>query len=644
MGITVLDKSVADKIAAGEVVERPKSIIKELVENSIDAMATSIIVEIKKGGKNYIRVSDNGLGILNEEVKLAFLRHATSKIQNIDDLDKLDSLGFRGEALASIVAVSNTEILTKTNNEKMGTKLVVSGSNIIEEQRIGCPNGTTIVVKDLFFNTPARRKFMKSDSAESTLIINFVTQIALAYPNIKVRMINNDNILFSTKGDGDKLKTIGTLYSKDVASKLKPFLFHAQGMEIEGYVSGPGDSRSNRKSQVFFVNGRVINSKVIEKGITQAYHDRLFEGRYPVAFLFIKIPPETMDVNIHPNKKEVRFYDESVIIDLVKSAIIEALNTKESMTDIKAEDGNFKVREENSLFKKTITSDNNKQIGVKTLSPVEKKKVNINNILETYISENLPEIDIKEDNNTEKIEVDDSIKNEIKRTDLQSTDTSNSDRNNNDKNKKYVYDNLIGKNKFNNMPFKIEDLRPIGQIFNSFIVAEDEDTMFIIDQHAAHERVFFESFLNDFRNRTISQQIVMIPFSIQTTPAISVQSDKWLKHLNEMGFEISEFGPNIFRVTAIPMFFEIGQAEEFLQDYTNSILDSKDFSDEKTLYKIATKACKAAVKANDKLSIMEIESLLNQMSLCENPFSCPHGRPTFIKMTKKEMEKRFKRT
>ena len=326
--IKVLDKKTADKIAAGEVVERPLSIIKELVENSLDAGADNLVIEIKNGGKSYIRVTDNGCGIAPEECEKAFLRHATSKIEKVEDLDSIYTLGFRGEALASIAAVSKVELITKTVDNKVGRRVEIHGGDILENASNGCPDGTTFIVRDLFYNTPARLKFLKKDSTEASAVIDFVTHMALAYPKVRFRMISNDKILFATNGKGDRLNTIMTLTSKILTDQLIPFDYENQGVTVEGYVSGPGESKKNRKNQVFFVNGRNVDSKIIEKGINLAYMDRLFEGRFPICYLFINVSADTMDVNIHPNKKEVRFFNEQLITDSVKEGIIKALNSK----------------------------------------------------------------------------------------------------------------------------------------------------------------------------------------------------------------------------------------------------------------------------------------------------------------------------
>lgn len=607
--IRILDKSTADKIAAGEVVERPLSVVKELVENSIDAGAKKIVVEIKNGGKSYIRVTDDGCGIAADECEKAFMRHATSKIINAEDLNSISTLGFRGEALASIAAISRTELLTKTKESKTGSKLIIEGDQIIENTPVGCPDGTTMVIRDLFFNTPARLKFMRADSAESSSVIEFVTDIALAYPDIRIQMINNGKILFATNGRGNRGQTIATLTSSILTDKLIPFIYEEEGITVEGYVSGPGESRSSRKNQVFFVNGRVIDSKVIEKGINRAYSDRLFEGRFPICYLFITVSPERMDVNIHPNKRQVRFYDEDAIINTVRKGIITALDSKEAVPTIKE-----KTKPYNKIENK---NDNPKEV---------RDAVDINSLLSNYEQ-------AKESNKTifEQNTVETPKENEIVETQEQI---------------KIAVQEEISKPIFTATEpkrFDFSCLQIHGQFFGTYIQLSDEATIYFIDQHAAHERIFFEKLLNQFQSREKHRQPLLIPITFEVSHADKEMEDLWLTVLEDMGFSLDEFGPLSYRVSEIPMFMSMSEAEDFLSEFTDGIGTYEDIRDNKTLDKIATRACKAAVKANDYLSKEEIKQLITDLDKCNNPFSCPHGRPTFIKITKSDLEKRFKR-
>ena len=638
--IKILDKSVADRIAAGEVVDRPLSVVKELVENSIDAGAGTIVVEIKGGGKNYIRVTDDGCGIPEGEVQIAFARHATSKIEHDSDLGRISTLGFRGEALASIAAVSRLEILTKPTKQAIGSKLTLHGGEIMQAEPTGCPDGTTIIVSDLFYNTPARLKFMKADNAESALIIDFVSQMALAYPKIRFRMTSGGNILFSTTGRGNLYETIQTIYGKAVGSELVPVDFTSGYLHVNGYVSSPMNNKTSRRSQFFFVNGRVISSKVIEKGVNQAYHDRMFEGRYPICFLFLELPPDKLDVNIHPNKRDVRFNEETFVSETVTNSIVTALDSKNAIFGVAADamynsdklmqgmdslrSESPKLNELNKLFALTQKTK---------LNTEKEQQVNITNLLSTMrenaeIASNLSyKKDAPED---------------VSRFDVAAAEQKDS---------LPVYGDspVYGEKGLDVteppkvIPFKFENLIPLGSIFGKYIMAVDGDTFYLIDQHAAHERCFFEKLLKEFKESEKPVQPIMVPIIINATPAADALSDGWLKVLENMGFEIEDFGPKTYAVKAIPMFMSLLEATDFLNAFIENYEERIDMSDYGRLNAIITKSCKSAVKGNDVLHIEEIKALLMDMSRCNNPYSCPHGRPTFVKFTRYELDKFFKR-
>ncbi len=626
--IRVLDKAIADKIAAGEVVERPVSIVKELVENSIDAGANSVTVEIKKGGKSYIRVTDNGCGIHREEAERAFLRHATSKISSVKDLDAIETLGFRGEALASIAAVTMCELITKTADSKTGTRFTIRGGVPVRTEQTGCPNGTTIVITDLFYNTPARLKFMKSDSAESGLIIDFVSQIALAYKDIRFCLINNGKVLFTTQGDGNRLNTIIRIYHDVDAKNMVPVSYSENGLSLEGYISTPAMSKTTRGSQIFFVNGRVVNSKVMEKGVTAGYKERLFEGRYPVAYLFLEVDSGTLDVNIHPNKREVRFDDEALISDFISRGIRQALATKEAVVDAgnlfngeKGEayaeniKGNFKenrrdifssqnfvensrrseVREQVDIKSLLSTLRNNEPVAVKDEAPAAGKEAPA-----TEMPDNL------------------DIAAEPARTEIEIALPAA-------------------------RPFDITEIKVTGVLFDTYITATDEDNFYLIDQHAAQERIFYEKLVAEYDAAEKMRQPLLTPLIINTSLSAAHDKDGWLKALDAMGFTIDEFGPDTYRVPEIPMFMELSEAEDFINNFIENIHTSTDFRNTVVVDKLIMMSCKAAIKAGDRLSAMEVRALINELAKCVNPFSCPHGRPTFIKLTRYEIEKMFKR-
>lgn len=603
--IKVLDKNVADKIAAGEVIERPISIVKELVENALDAGADNLVVEIKNGGKTYIRVTDNGCGIPCEEVETAFLRHATSKIETASDLDAIDTLGFRGEALASIAAVTRTELVTKTADRKTGTRLVLHGGAVILKEQTGCPDGTTIVITDLFYNTPARLKFMKTDSAESGLIIDFISQMALAYKNVKFRLINNGKILFSTLGDGNRLNTILRVYNDVDARNMVPVSFKEDGIEIEGYISTPAFSKTTRGSQIFFVNGRVVSSKVIERGVTAGYKERLFEGRYPVTYLFLHVDPHTIDVNIHPNKREVRFDHETLVTDFISRAIRDALSTKDAVVDA----GN--------LFRNMDKKISPSKVYERVFEPFREKEPE-------KISRKEDQVDIKQ------------LLSTIENPASEETSTKAIHHEEGTGPSIEIYEPQL-------KPFDFSELEITGVIFDTYITAVDGSSFYLIDQHAAHERIFYEKLVGEYESSEKARQSLLVPLIINVSLAVSENHFDWLDALAKMGFTIDEFGSGTFRITEIPMFMELSEAEDFVNQFIENINDSTNLYNKVVIDKLIMMSCKAAVKANDVLRMDEIRALINDLSSCINPFSCPHGRPTFIRLTHYEIEKMFKR-
>ena len=604
--IKLLEKKVADKIAAGEVVDRPLSVVKELVENSIDAGADAIAVEIKKGGKTYIRVSDSGCGINADEVATAFKRHATSKITEAEDLDSIQTLGFRGEALASIAAVSRTELITRTADAKTGTSIVIEGGETVGISSIGCDSGTTVIVRDLFYNVPARYKFMKSDSAEATLITEFVSQMALAYPDIRFRLVNNEAVQFLTQGRGDRYNSILTIYSKDIGKSLVPLEYQNSEMKLSGYVSNVSESRNSRKNQIFFVNGRVVSSRVMDTAVKNAYKERLFTGRFPIAFLFLEVRPDTLDVNIHPNKKEIRFDDEKSVEYFVTEAIKQALATKEAtpavnvqgMKAIENPVNNAPVSEQQVIKSADVSK------------PAHTKKPEPQKVIISEKPEKSSQLNIKE---------------------LLSTMREESE----------IRENTSIIRPAASRPFEFDSLTLRGSIFATYIIAEDESDMYLIDQHAAHERIFYEKLIKQFESEEKLHQPVLTPviFSLPVT----VTGEDWTDILFNMGYTIEPFGERTYRITEIPTFMGLSEAEDFVKDFISSIDEETDLKSQKTLDRLASKACKSAVKANDSLSDSEIAQLIRDLETCDNPFSCPHGRPTFIRLGRYQIERMFKR-
>lgn len=595
--IKILDKHVSDKIAAGEVIDRPVSIIKELVENALDAGATSITIEIRKGGKDYIRVTDNGCGIAAHEAELAFQRHATSKITDAEDLKAIETLGFRGEALASICAVARVELITKTACAKLGCHLVLEDSQILENTAMGCPEGTTITVRDLFYNVPARKKFLSSDSSETRRIIDMVSRIALSYGDVKFSLINGSTKVFSTRGTGNILNNIMSIYGADAGRDLLPVQSSRDGFLLKGFVSPPAVSAPSRSRQIFCVNGRVISSDVLEKALDEAYREKLFHGRFPMAFLFLAMPPEKLDVNVHPTKQEIRFDDPFEVSDFIVDAVKAALVVKDALPEIRHEaikpqpepkPSQEKQQEVQYSFD-TVTANDAKP---KNVSVAE--EVDIKNILTTMRQEEEDDVSLEPE-------------------------------------------------KPASTPFDFENLNYMGTVFNTYIMASDEDSFYLIDQHAAHERVFYERLLRQYNDAEKIRQSLLMPLHFNVSAQITAIEDTWLEQVCSMGYDIEFFGNNTYLVREIPAFMDLDEAEKFLSDIFRALEDKPDLTNKRTLEKIITRSCKSAVKGGDSLELSEIEALIKDLKACVNPFSCPHGRPTFIRMRKYEIEKLFKR-
>lgn len=575
--IKVLDKHIADKIAAGEVVDRPVSIVKELLENSLDAGADAITVEIKDGGKSYIRVTDNGSGIDENDVEIAFKRHATSKISDVSHLDAIGTLGFRGEALASICAVSRVELITRTADSKTGRKVIAEGSEIIYNSPVGCPVGTTITVKDLFFNVPARHKFMAGEGAEARRIIDMVSRIALSYPDVRINLINGTKTVFTTSGKGNILANIMSIYGGDISEDLIAVNSSSGGYTLKGFVSGPATSLSSRSRQVFCVNGRVISGNVLERGLEKAYKERLFHGRFPIAFLFLAVPPHMLDVNIHPTKREVRFDDSFEVEDFITKAVSEALKSREAVPRVKTEYN--KPDKEQS----------------------QSEQVDIKHILET----------LRESQENIAAETFSAVKEK---------------------------EQVISPD-----PFVFDDLNIIGSLFNTYIIAGDENNLYMFDQHAAHERIFYERLKRQYESGERSSQQLLIPLNFNVSADVSSTEDNWIEEVRTMGYDIEFFGNNTYIVREIPAFMEMSQAEAFLQDLFNEFSSRPDLTNVGEMDRIIIRSCKSAVKGGDILSMEEAEALFSRLKACDNPFSCPHGRPTFIRMARHEIERMFKR-
>lgn len=613
--ILILAPHVSEKIAAGEVVDRPLSIAKELVENSIDAGADSIVVEIREGGKTYIRVTDNGIGIPSGHVKTAFLRHATSKIKDDRDLDDIGTLGFRGEALASIAAVSKVEIVTKTAQEKAGSRMIIEGGNVSQFDPTGCPDGTTIIVTDLFYNTPARLKFMKTHGAEGSLIIDFMSKMALAYPDIKFRVINNGVPLFATRGDGSIYNNILTVYSKQTVGKLIEIEENEGDYGIRAFISPPDVTKGNRRGQVYFVNGRNIVDKVLESAVSKAYRELVDAGRNPYVYLFLHVPNDSIDVNIHPNKKEIRFDNNARVSEFVTGALKKGLGTKEGLSGIRINNNPF------------VISDRAEKINVAPF------KVDNGNQLYNRPSENDGHVDIiSEDPGqadkifglSEQVDIKTLLVTKRQGEHARKPETVNMDAASSER-------------------LNIMELVPLGSIFATYILAVDSDRFYLIDQHAAHERVLYEKLLKQFAAEEKDTQLLLSPILLETSPAVFNNAETLVAKLSEIGFEIEPFGLRSFLVKGIPSFMEYDSAHRFLAGFSEDFDEAKNFVDEDKMNKIIIRSCKSAIKANNLLNIDDIRHLLFELSQAKNPLSCPHGRPTMLMLSSKDIERMFKR-
>jgi len=649
--IRILDEFIADKIAAGEVIERPLSIVKELIENSIDAGSSQIVIEIKNGGKSYIRVTDNGSGIVSDEIELAFERHATGKISKLSDLDHINTLGFRGEALASITAISRLTVYSKTADSELGTKLKMQGGTTVSIEKTGMNTGTTMVVEDVFYNTPARRKFMKSDAAEATVIIDMIQKIAIYYSHIAFRLINNKQTVIATPGTGDILTTIQSIYPSYRE------LIEIDGDYVHGFISDPGSTKSNKRGQIFFVNGRYISSSTIEKGIIKGYGDRIFSG-HPICILFIEVNPETIDVNIHPNKKEIKFLHEEDIVKDIENAIKRVINSENtipsamglrsegtfdtkasSAVDITASNAerlSSETYQDNSLKSASSVNEKSTQVDIKSFLA---SKTRVSDITDTYTPDGLAE-------STQNCTDTDSVKGGFEKT---NHNNNPSYANNNDvKINDNAKDNAIIKKQIaikapNVQAFDFDSLVYKGYLFDTYIIMQSTDIAYLIDQHAAHERIMYERFITMYNDSEHVSQPMLMPFSIETSSDVYADERFWMDDLARLGFDIDDFGNNTFIVRGIPTYMDRGEAEIFLYTYIEDPESRSDRGNTTVIDKLIMRSCKAAVKGNNKLSTMEIEELIKQLSNCVNPFSCPHGRPTFIRFTLSEISHAFKR-
>lgn len=614
--IRLLDESTIKMIAAGEIIERPASVVKELVENSLDAKASNITVEIANGGKDYIRVTDDGEGLLEEDLNIAFKRHSTSKIYNADDLYNILSFGFRGEALASISTVAKVEVLTKTQDSISGIQAFVEEGKIIDKKPIGCPKGTTMIVRDLFYNVPVRKKFLKSDKTEANHIDDILYRLALGNSHISFKYVKDNKIIFKTRKN-DIASNIYTLLGKEFHDNLFKIEYTCENFKIYGYISNNTFYRGNRKHQYLYINKRYVNNKDISNLIEEKYKSLIPVNRFPVFIIFIDIKPSLIDVNIHPTKQEVKFINHQEILEALDSAITRILNKNLYIQKVTFNhEENKKSQEPLPLLYEESFIDKN----IKKTNLYDKQYSDKNNVIKEEVF--LDRADIYDSKSVKVEEKKDEISHIVYEKD------SNIDV---DKNKKKI-------------DF-LQDVKIIGVLFSTYILMEDSKSnkLLIMDQHAAHERVMYEKYKAEYTGENIAIQTLLTPEILELT---STEMDLVLDNIDtfqKLGFIVEEFGQNSIIIRGVPILFGKPQLKSSFLELIDSLKNNVNSSYEVKIDKIMKIACTKAIKSGDKISEIEIESLIEQLKNTKNPYTCPHGRPTIIEISKKDIEKEFKR-
>lgn len=676
--IAVLDQQTIDKIAAGEVVERPSSIVKELVENAIDAGATAVTVEITDGGKKMIRITDNGGGMERDQVPLAFLRHATSKIEKVEDLEHIASLGFRGEALSSIAAVAQVELITKTPSALSGVRYVINGGVQESLEDMGAPEGTTFLVRNLFYNTPARSKFLKSDTTEGNYVSTLMEQLALSHPEISFKYIQNKQVKLHTSGNYNIKDVIYNIYGRDITKALLEVSYENDFMKIEGFVGKPEISRGNRTFENYYINGRFVKNRIIAKGIEDAYKGFLMQHKFPFVSLHIQMEGNDLDVNVHPSKMEVRFARGTEVYDAVYETVHKALTTREMIQTVPfgkeepvkklssvvkpgdvPEPFEMKRRAEMPEYRTQVANTVNRTSNVsikgndRTVSApdtaMDKKQISSYSTLPRGTI-TMAEQAVRE----QKIY---QTKDPFTKAEEKLFEGTINDKNIHEKQPDAMQVNMSQEVEKQQKPQQLELfeeklLAPesrsrhqlIGQIFDTYWLVQFEDKFFIIDQHAAHEKVYYERFVKRFREQTVESQYLSPPLIV----SLNLQEEALLKanrkYFEDFGFEIEPFGGKEYCINAVPSNLYGLTEEELFLEMLDNLASEKD-KDPLGIFasRLSTMACKAAVKGNNQMSDREANALIDELLTLENPYHCPHGRPTIISMTKTELEKKFKR-
>lgn len=695
--IVILDEITANQIAAGEVIERPASVVKEMVENALDAKATAITVDIVNGGIKYIRITDNGEGIEADDAEMAFERHGTSKIRKIDDLNSLATMGFRGEALASIAAVSKMEMITKTEGAAYGIKVIVEAGNILAREATGAPQGTTFIVKELFHNTPARYKFLKKDTTEAGYVHDIITRLALARPDVSFKLINQGKTVIHTPGNHDLLSVIYSLYGKEIARAVLPVNASGEGIIVGGYVGKPEIARGNRSFQSILVNGRFVYNRVITAALEEAYKTRLMQKRFPFAVIKLDISPQFVDVNVHPAKLEVRFSDDQSVYRMVYHAVSEALSASSMIPGVKTfENGHTHFQNKPDVpdqtgketgraavmqpeFNNTASSPKLSQnvplTGKNVLPEIKNSSETVKEQENHFIARQSGEhgIDVKQayaNTGSETVEkpsvvtegrfysdlnlqsgagklytqpVKNGLKKQLPPDDTDKTERRQKEGENFDE-AFYEEIKIEGTTAPDNAREKLINARFVGQVFGSFVLLEAGDEVLMIDQHAAHERIRYEKLKRQFAGTESFSQGLLSPVTVSLTEPEMEKVRELSGYFTRLGFEIEDFGSRTIIIRAIPYAlnasFSAGDFIDILDRLSREVNPVSEIIPEETIYMMA---CKSAVKANRNMTEMEVHSLISELAQSGNPYTCVHGRPVIICMTKKELEKRFKR-
>lgn len=612
MKINVLDNQTIDRIAAGEVVERPASVVKELVENSIDSGADAITVEIKDGGISLIRVTDNGSGIEKSQIRNAFLRHATSKINSAEDLTDLVSLGFRGEALASIAAVSMVETVSKVSEDLTGIRYIIEGGIEKEYEEVGAPKGTTFIVRNLFYNTPPRKKFLKQPQTEGSYVADLMEHLAMSHPDISFHFIINNQNRFHTSGSNDLKEIIYRIYGRDIVSELTPIYAKKEGFSVEGFLGKPIINRSNRNYELFYINGRFIKSSLISKAVEDGYKEYLMQHKFPFCVLHFTIDTKRIDVNVHPSKMEVRIANGQEFYDAVKDIVYEFLHGQEMIPEVILQPE--KTRESDSDGVETmprVTRHAPEPFEVKRIEKETKQNPPLVNEPLQYMSQS---------QNAKPLQSIQSAMPPVINEQL----------------------NLFGDRLLSEKAREKYEI--IGQLFETYWLVSYQDKLLIIDQHAAHEKVKYERLISQFNTNSIVSQAMNPPVIITLNSREKACLIQNMEHFEALGFVIEEFGGNDYALSSVPMdLYGLKEAELFYEFLDELADEAVGGTPDSIRMRIATMACKAAVKGNTRLSMQEADALIDELLSLENPYNCPHGRPTIVTMGKYELEKKFKR-